>query len=203
MNAFKKFLLKTFNLFYPKKVYGLNNIPEGGALFAGNHLSALDPIMRLDIYNKDAFILAKKEIFKCKLVGAVVKAYGGIPIDRQKPDIQSLLKAVKVLKTNKKLIVFPEGTRNKTKTDKIQQIKGGTGVFAVKSKCPIVPIIALKKPRIFIKNSYLIGKPFYLDAFYGKKLDDAVIQEIDEMITKKMVETQIELKNLVGGKKNK
>ena len=104
---------------------------------------------------------------------------------------------------NKKLIVFPEGTRNKTKTDKIQQIKGGTGVFAVKSKCPIVPIIALKKPRIFIKNSYLIGKPFYLDAFYGKKLDDAVIQEIDELITKKMVETQIELKNLVGGKKNK
>ena len=47
-----------------------------------------------------------------------------------------------VLKENKKLVVFPEGTRHKDKVDKgeLGETKNGVAMFAIKGKAPIVPV---------------------------------------------------------------
>lgn len=42
-----------------------------------------------------------------------------------------MMTAMKLLKDGNKLVVFPEGTRNKV-NEELQEIKGGAGVFAVK-----------------------------------------------------------------------
>lgn len=195
-----KFLLRIpiffFSLFYPMKVYGKENIPEGGAVLVCNHFRAIDCGFIKRIYYNNIKFLAKKEVFKNKIIGKIAKAYGGIPIDRENPDMKSLLEAIKEIKKGHKLCIFPEGTRNTSGTNKLQEIKGGSAVFSVKAKCPIVPIMMLKKSKIFRKTKIIIGKPFELEEFYGKKLTEQNIAEMDKIVSEKMIEQQEILENM-------
>lgn len=203
MNFLHKIPLFFFNILYPCKIYGKENIPKGSAVFVCNHFSALDCGYIAKVYNKDIYFLAKKELFKRKLFGKIVTSYGAIPIDREKPDIKSLFVATKVLKDGHKLTIFPEGTRNITGTNELQSIKGGTVVFAVKAKCPIVPMMIENKAKIFRKNSIIIGKPFSLDGFYDKKLTQDAIADMEELVRNKMLEAQRNLFEIKQSKDKK
>ena len=108
---------------------------------------------------------------------------------------------LKCLKNNEKVAIFPEGTRNKTKTNDLQEIKGGAGVFAVKAKCCVVPMMMLKKPKLFCKTKVIVGEPFELSEFYDLKLASEVIKSIDDKITCKMNEQYLNLLKLT--QKNK
>lgn len=187
MNGFLKFIVDCFILFYPMKVFGKENIPEGGALFACNHFRAIDPGFIAKIYSKDIFFLAKKELFKNKLFSRILKGFGAIPIDRESPELKSMLEAVKVLKDGHKLTVFPEGTRNKSGIE-LQPIHSGAAFFAAKAKTPIVPIMFLRKPKAFRKTYIIIGEPFEFSDYYGKKLSQQDIKDMDSILNQKMVE---------------
>ena len=142
MNCFHRFVLRSFNVFYPYKIYGKENVPKGSAVLVCNHLSAVDAGFIADVYNKDIFFLGKKELFKNKFFGKIISSFGVIPIDRENNDVKSMLKAIRILKDGHKLVIFPEGTRNKNENDDgLQEIKGGAALFAVKSQTPVVPII--------------------------------------------------------------
>ena len=58
------------------------------------------------------------------------------------------------------------------------------------------------KCRIFRKTRLIIGKPFYLDEFYGKKLTDDLIDEMAKKVREKMLEQQ-RLLSLQTSKKRK
>ncbi len=202
MNFFQKIPVFFFSLFYPMKVYGKENIPEGGAVIVCNHFRAIDCGFIARICDKDIKYLAKKEIFKNKLISKIVKSYGGIPIDRDNPDMKSLLEAIKEIKKGNKLCIFPEGKRNVSGTSDLQDIKGGSVIFSVKAKCPIVPIMMLKKAKIFSRTIIIIGKPFELSEYYGKKLSGEDIDKLDQIVREKMIAEQDALKKLLSkGKK--
>ena len=196
MNFFQKIPIFFFSLLYPIKVYGKENIPEGGAVFVCNHFRAIDCGFIARICDKDIKYLAKKELFKNKLFTKIIRSYGGIPIDRDNPDMKSLLEAIKEIKKGHKLCIFPEGKRNVTGTSDLQEIKGGTVIFSVKAKCPIVPIMMLKKAKIFRRTKIIIGKPFELDEYYGKKLGEQDIMDMAKVVREKMIEQQEILKNM-------
>lgn len=200
MKFWQKVPVFFFGLMYPSKIYGKENIPEGGAVLVCNHFKAIDCGFMVKAYDKDVYFLAKNELFKNKLFARLIKSYGAIPIDRQNPDMKSLLAAIRVLKDGHKLAIYPEGTRNKTGSNELQEIKGGTVVFAVKAKCPIVPIMMLKKPKIFSKTKIIVGKPFTLEEFYGQKLTDEVIEQMGNLVRSKMIEQQQELIKLTTKK---
>lgn len=203
MNFIQKIPLKIFNLFYPLKIYGKENVPKGKAVLVSNHFHALDCGFLASVYNKDLFFLSKKEIYKNKLISKIIKSYGGIPIDRENPDMKSLMSAIRVLKDGHKLAIFAEGTRNKTGTDELQPIKGGAIVFAVKSKSPIVPIMILKKLKFFRKSYLIVGEPFELSEFYDKKYSDDDLIKMEEMVAEKMREQHAKLKQILQSKKDK
>lgn len=203
MNFFHKIPLFFFSLFYPCKIYGKENIPESGAILVCNHFRAIDCGFVARAYSKDIYFLAKNELFKNKLIGKIIKSYGGIPIDREHPDMKSLLSAVKAVKEGHKLCIFPEGTRNKTNTTELQELKGGCEVFAVKAKCPIVPMMIYNKAKIFRRTKIIIGQPFELDEFYGKKITDENLKIMSGIVREKMCEQQDVLNKLVLKKKNK
>jgi len=104
MNFFQKIPIFFFSMLYPMKVYGKENIPEGGAVLVSNHFRAIDCGFIARICDKDIKYLAKKEIFKNKLISKIVKSYGAIPIDRDNPDMKSLLEAIKEIKKGNKSI---------------------------------------------------------------------------------------------------
>ena len=203
MKFYHRIPLFLFNIFYPYKIHGKENIPEGSAVMVCNHFRGIDCGFVADAYHTDIYFLAKKEIFKNKLFGKIVKSFGAIPIDREKPDLKSLMQAITVLKQGHKLVVFPEGSRNKSGTDQLQEIKSGSGVFAVKAKCPIVPMMLLKKPRFLRRTHLIIGKPFELTEYYGKKLTDQDTADIDKIIYDKMVEQHVILKEKLAKKSKK
>ena len=193
MNWFQRFIVNFACIFYPVKFYGLENIPEGGAVLVSNHLSLIDSLYLRKMYKKEMYFLAKKELFKKKCMAKLLGSFGAIPIDRDKPDIKSLLAAANVLRRDCKLLIFPEGTRNRTGTTELQPLKSGSVVLAVKAKKPIVPIIILKKAKIFRRNKMIIGEPFSFDEYYDTKITDEIIFAMDEIVKEKMTEQQQKL----------
>ncbi len=203
MNFFQRIPVFFFRMLCPCKIYGKENIPSGKTVIVSNHFHACDCGYLAEVYPKDVYFLAKKELFKNKFVSAVLKSYGGIPIDRENPDMSSLVTAIRVLKGGHKLVLFPEGTRNKTGTNELQAIRGGAMVLAVKSKSPIVPVMMSGKLKIFKRTHIIVGKPFELSDFYGEKLTDERIDEMEKVVYDKMVEQQKILFDMLENKRKK
>jgi 1-acyl-sn-glycerol-3-phosphate acyltransferase len=170
-------------------------------VLVSNHFHVVDCGYIAKIYNKDVYFLAKKELFKNKLFGKILKSYGAIPVDRENPDMQTMLTSLRVLKDGHKLVVFAEGTRNKSGTNEIQPLKGGAMVFAVKSKSPIVPIVISRKPKIFRKTHIIVGEPFELEQYYGAKMTEETVNELESVVYGKMVELQSSLFQMISKKK--
>lgn len=203
MNGFQKLILLLSKLVYPSVIYGKENFPEGGALIVSNHLSDVDSVFIRRLFKGDGVsILAKKELFKNKLFGKILASYGAIPVDRQNPDMKTLLTAANVLRKDEKLVIFPEGTRNRAGKTWLLPFKGGSFVLAAKSKKPIVPIVILRKAKIFRKTPIIVGKPFELTEFYGKKLSDDDISEMAAIVVSKLTELKVELENTLATKKS-
>lgn len=192
-------------LFYPVKVVGKNNLPKKkGYVLTCNHYSNLDPIL-LDIYlNKKIRFLAKKELFKKKFVGFCLKRFGGFPVDREKPGVSSFKFALNVLKENKILGIFPEGTRNKNiEAEGIMQLKNGAIVFASKGESQIIPIVIYKKPKVFRKNYILIGEPIELVGEDKKRLTHEEQEQNVQLLVNAMAKLRKDLDNKILAKKNK
>lgn len=174
---------------YPTKIVGRKNLPKGKAILTVNHTSNMDIVLLLAHLHEKKYTLAKKELFKNKFIGGILKSYGGIPIDREGSDISAIKKSLKLLSKGKKIIIFPEGTRNKNEDISVMgELKTGTAMIAIKSKTPIVPVWISRRPKAFRKTVIKIGEPFELEEFYGKKLNEELLGEATKIIAKKMQE---------------
>ena len=175
-------------IFFPTKFLGKKNFKKGACIISSNHTSNMDaPLLAVHTWEKK-YYLAKKELFNSKFKNWFIKGIGGISIDREGNDITAIKNCIKVLKNGKKLVVFPEGTRNNNENMELGEVKNGVAMFAIKAKVPIVPMFIFKKPKIFRRNKVFIGQPFELSDFYGKKLSNEEIALASEIVVQKMNE---------------
>lgn len=177
-------------LLFPTAFKGGKNIPKGKCIFVCNHTSNVDPVLMVLSTWRKQYFLAKKELFKCWVMRVVMKIAHAIPIDRGKTDLKAIKESLKVLNKGKVLTIFPEGTRNKEKTD-LGEVKAGAAMFAIKTKTPIVPVWISKKPRLFRPNKLRFGTPFTLEEFYDKKLDAAALEEAGKIVANKLLENKL------------
>ena len=142
------------------KINGLENIPsEGGIILCANHLSNFDPlVLRLKIPRTINF-MGKKELFANKLFSYTLKKFSVFPVDRSKNDLQAYKTAMKILKDNKVLGIFVQGTRNKN----FGGATYGAAMFAMKTNSPIIPIGISATYKFFSVVKINIGKPIYFD----------------------------------------
>ena len=101
-----------------------------------------------------------------------------IPVNRAKPEISSIKKCFEVLNNNYNLLIFPQGTR--MKTEEAVGVKEGVAMFALKTKAPVIPMVYLKKNKVFRRNTLVIGKPITFDLDYNKENMQVVIKAIEE-----------------------
>ena len=168
-------------LLFPTRVYGRKNIiKKGGAVFVCNHQSNADVLVLGTTIWRMQHFLAKKELFQKPFLGLFLKSIQCIPINREKPELSSIKKSLKLLENNKVLTIFPQGTRKDS--NKMDNVKDGVIMFAVKSKKPILPIWIEKKPGIFRFNKMFIGKPIYLNQLYDKKYTQEELEEAENNI---------------------
>ena len=202
MFHFFQFLLALpIRMLFPTKIIGKENIPKGACILSSNHTSNLDAVIFAVKTWEKKYYLAKKELFKNKLFGFFLKKLGAVKIDRQSNDVLAIKNCLKLLKNNKKLFIFPEGTRVHNENMELGEIKQGVTMFAIKAKVPIVPIFILRQPKLFRRNKIFIGKPFTLEEFYDRRLDSEELGKAGEIVLAKMEEIRQQSLNSLTKKK--
>ena len=190
-------------LFYPYKIYGKENlIQDGNVIVICNHLGKVDVPMVGYLFKGKTYYLAKKEWFNKKWRTWLFTQLGGIPIDREKPDLQSTKTVLNLLKSNKRLCIFPEGTRNRENTE-IRQLHGGAGVFAFKTNAKIIPLNIHHPAKMWRKNSLYVGKPFDFSQFEGQKLDAELNEKLTQIMYEELCKAKTEHQEIIDAKNNK
>ena len=184
MFYFLKYLL--YPLFkwilYPYKLVNKENlVQDGNTIVICNHLTKADVLYLAYIFKGRSVFLSKKEWFDNKFLGWMLKhIVGAIPIDRDTTDMKAIKTIIKKLKDNKRVVIFPEGTRNKESLD-LLPIKDGPGYFAHKCNSTILPLTIGKRPKMFRKNVIYVGKAYKIDDM-GAKFNSEVNTKITERI---------------------
>lgn len=164
-----KFLVNIiFRVLYRVKTYGLENVPKQGKfILCSNHANNLDPVFVSMVMPRKICWMAKKELFKYKITSYFGYKLGAFPVDRSQSDISAIKNALRVLKEDKVLGIFPEGTRVK-KMD-LESAKPGVALMSIKSGAEILPVHIESSYRLFSKINIYIGKPMDISNKDGKK----------------------------------
>ena len=186
-------------IFWRMEIIGIENLPQsGGLIIASNHVSYLDPAVLTASFNRKIYFLTKKEVFKNNFISFLLKNMNALPIDRGKVDMLAFKKAINILREEKVLGIFPEGTRSSN--GELQELKLGTIKIAIKTGVPILPagIIGthkiyprgikfpiLFKHKIIVKYGALqyLNKLKYRDKIYQKEELGLLGKKIKELST--------------------
>lgn len=112
-----------FKFYYNPTIIGGENIPLDGAIVVvGNHIHMMDQCLPLLSTKRAVHYMAKKEYFDNKMFAWFFKMAGCISVDRSKKDDVAKGLAMDVLNNGNALGLFPEGTRNGLKQEKIDEL---------------------------------------------------------------------------------
>lgn len=182
-NILRFIVMCTYGLLWPFKVYGRENIPDGAAVICANHTHFSDPFyMAFATPPKyHLCLMAKRELFKCKPLGALLLGIGTFPVDRGAADMNAIKEALRVLRSGKKLGIFPEGTR--THADGEVSPKAGAVRLAEKAHAPLIPMFIPREKKLFHRIKVIVGKPFSLEGL-GKLSREDRERIADELMDK-------------------
>jgi 1-acyl-sn-glycerol-3-phosphate acyltransferase len=119
-------------------VQGRERVPRhGGLIVASNHISFWDPPMIGSACPRELHYLAKDELFRTPVLGAMIRAYHAIPIRRGVADLAGMSRAIETVRGGAALLLFPEGSR--MRDGELHPARPGVGLMAVHADVPIVP----------------------------------------------------------------
>lgn len=185
-------------ILFPTIVKGRKNLPKGKAIYASNHQTNFDiMVIGCGLYRR-IYALGKAELFKNKFVSWFLRGIGCVKINRGTADIEAVKNVFTILKKKQKpIVIFPTGTRNSS-PEEVQDVKNGVAMFSVKTQSPIVPMVLIKKPRMFCLNKFVIGKPLDLSKYEGlpatKELYDQISQDLTHAM-EQLIEKNTKRKN--------
>ena len=160
-------LLRPWATFYRQ---GEENVPkEGAVLYVSNHTSYLDPVAIGNVSPRRVVFMGKAELFHNKIINWLLRGVDGFPVKRGEPDMTAFKTALRYLKTDRVVCVFPEGTREDSE-EKLGMPEPGAATFAIKTGCCVVPVFVSGASRVLGKKGGLrrgkitvaFGEPFTL-----------------------------------------
>lgn len=179
---FARFLLKiVFKIRYKLVVHGNTNLPETPLIICANHINLWDPILLAIIFDRPIRFMAKKELFDNKFLGFLLNKFGAFPVDRDNVNIKTIKDAIKLVKDNEVLGIFPEGTRVKTVSE--ENMKTGVAMIASRAGADVIPV--------FISSNYKFRSKvevFVRDKIEISSFDDVSKDMRNKEITKAIYE---------------
>lgn len=152
------------------KFHGKENFRNGQSyIYVSNHTSFLD-IPGLTMLLPGQFRpLAKKELLKIPIFGWIAKS-AAIIVDRTNPESRkkSLDHLKAVLKAGISILIFVEGTQNRTNKI-LQPFHDGAFRVAVDTQQPILPIVVLGAGRLMPPGTINL-KPGLITIYVGKEI---------------------------------
>ena len=178
--------------FIPYEIYGREHVRKGQSyIYVSNHTSYLD-IPGLCLALPGQFRpLAKKELKKIPVFGWIA-SIAAVIVDRTNHDsrVKSLEKLTFILSKGVSILIFAEGTQNRSK-EILQPFKDGAFRIALETKQPILPIMISNagnlmppgKGKIYPgKITIRIGEEIAV-----KDFDDKQISQLKNLVREKML----------------
>jgi 1-acyl-sn-glycerol-3-phosphate acyltransferase len=147
---------------------GQENVPEGGFVYASNHESLVDILVLGAALPGDFKWAAKRSVMNVPFLGWHLRLAGHVPVDRNqgKDAALAVMEAFEsVLRDDKPLLVFPEGTR--TADGNLKAFKNGAFQAAVLSGKPVVPVA--------LKGTFTLMSRDSVDTGASKDRDDRLV----------------------------
>lgn len=174
------------NVFYRKVIImGRENInPDAPVIFAPNHQNALmDALAVLFTHSGQPVFLARADIFKKKIVAAILYFLKILPVYRIRDGFSSVkgndeifLKTIDVLKNKNGLVILPEGDHEGFR--RLRQLKKGICRVAFQSDEATGFTLKIKIIPVGIEYSHYTRYRQVLTVAYGKPIEVAEYHEI-------------------------
>lgn len=162
-------LTACFKAVYRPTLTGTENIPENGrVILAGNHTNYFDCLLVASATKRCVHYLAKDELMRGPLK-LIFGSLGIIPVNRRQKDKAALETAEAMLRDEKLIGIFPEGTINRT-DDIIMPFKFGAVKMARDTETPVIPFVITGKYKPFKRN---VKIRFFEPMTVGENLEDA------------------------------
>ncbi len=147
---------------------GEDNVPGGGFVYASNHESLVDILLLGAALPGDFKWAVKRSLMNIPFLGWHLRLAGHVPVDRNqgKEAATAVTEAFEsVLRDEKPLLVFPEGTR--TADGKLKSFKNGAFQAAVLAGKPVVPVA--------LKGTFALMSREEVDSGSGKNREDRLV----------------------------
>lgn len=186
---------------YRQKTYGSGNIPKRGpVLILSNHQSLFDPIFCQNWIWRPFYFVPRDTLLDVPFWGRLFRSFFIIPIKRGQADIAAMKTIIEVLKQDKAVCLFPEGTR--THDGRIGAIKPGFGLISRRTGAMIVPMVidgifeawprTQKLPKLG-KVAVIYGEPISPEYIKSKSDEDFAVE-----LTQTFQKLQADLRTRLG-----
>jgi len=126
-------------LFYRIKIVQHQKLKSNKkVIYAGNHISYLDPFLLALATRLPISFMAKKELFESKGIARQLDWLGAFAVNREKLEVSTIKTVKNIFKTNWALGIFPQGGIRKNR--KIENINKGVAVIAKMAQADVVPV---------------------------------------------------------------
>jgi 1-acyl-sn-glycerol-3-phosphate acyltransferase len=150
------------------RVFNPERVPlEGGVILASNHASFLDPPLVGAGLKRDINYLARESLFRFPGIGALLRSWNSVPVDRDGGGASGLREILNRLFAGGAIILFPEGTR--TPDGNLQPARSGIGLTVIKSDALVIPVRTFGTFEAFGKN-HKFPRPKKIAVKYGKPM---------------------------------
>jgi 1-acyl-sn-glycerol-3-phosphate acyltransferase len=175
-----RFLFRSyFRLYHRGKIYNVDRLPlTGGLILAGNHMSFLDPPFFGQCCDREVFYMARDNLFRHPLAGAILRSWNCVPINRDRGDIGALRTMLRMLGEGKVVLMFPEGSRSQD--GQLQDARAGIGMIAAKAKVPVVPMRIFGTDRALPRGTSL-PRPVRVKVAFGEPFEYPFPANLDEL----------------------
>jgi 1-acyl-sn-glycerol-3-phosphate acyltransferase len=157
-----------FAVYFRWSVFNSERVPQtGGVILASNHASFLDPPLLGSGLKRDINYLARESLFRFPGIGALLRSWNSVPVDRDGGGAAGLREILNRLHAGGAIILFPEGTR--TPDGKLQPVRSGIGLTVIKSDAVVIPVRTFGTFEAFGRN-HKFPRPKKVAVKYGEPM---------------------------------
>ena len=170
----------------------------GGCVLVLNHVSHADPLASAHLvydHGRLPRYLAKSALFKSRVLGALLRSAGQIPVQRLSHHAAGAYDAaVAAVRAGECVVIYPEGTLTRDPDLWPMTGKSGAARIALETGCPVIPIGQWgaqdllapysKRPDLFPRKqiTMLVGDPVDLSDLVALKPTPEVVRRATQRI---------------------
>jgi 1-acyl-sn-glycerol-3-phosphate acyltransferase len=206
-------IARPFMMIFTRRVWvgGEKLRTNSGVIVVSNHTSNFDPLVLAHFINDNGRLpqfLAKAEVFKLPIAGAILKASGQIPVHRRTSLAANALSDAEIAVNNGgTAVMYPEGTL--TYDPNLWPMTGQSGAarLALATRAPLFPVAQWGAHKViprFQKGLKLIppqtlyvtcGDPVDLSDLYGREVNSELLAVATDRIMDALTSLLSDIRN--------